>query len=412
MNDARDYPVVILNMHYTGLGLARALSAYTRRIHALGAQPSLFGNCSRFCQFARSPDTQREPEACRHFLLEFARGFEQRPLLFPTRDHDVHFIIRFRAELDAGYRIIAPPTETLATMLDKGRLYDTARRLSVPLPATCWIEDVADLASARMLRFPCIVKPVTASQWRREGVWEIVGRRKAVVMQDYAALEAFYRRLEPYDPRGMIQEYIDGPDSDLVVFGSYRNSSGRLAWFTGRKLLQYPAHSGTGVAVRACRIPAIIAQSKRLLEGLDYLGVSEIEYKYDRAARNYKLIEINTRHWDQHSIGADCGVDLSRVLYEDVVSERWLNTEQTEKSTTWIAEDSLLVSVLSNLRQRAYPWSTYAEALRAPRRLAVYAREDRRPALHLLHQTVSALGGRLRFGLRQSFTRRRSTTAE
>ena len=385
------WPVVILNMHYTGLAIARGLQdCGASPIYGLGADETLFGNCSRYCTYVPCPDTLTAPHECRDFLIRFSRQFEVRPLLFPTRDHDLQFVSKFYGELEERYHVVAAPPQMLQTVLNKASLYRVANELGIPYPATAWINSQADLERVKdELIFPVIVKPVYSTQWRRKEVWDLVGRQKAAVIQDYEDLRRFYARVEPADPMVHIQEFIPGPDADLVVFGSYVNAKSReTRYFTGRKLLQYPAQSGTGVAVQACPVPDIVEASRKLLTRLGYDGVSEIEYKLDRRNGNYVLIEMNPRFWDQHGLGAVAGVNLAECLFLDRTQGYIPEQQQNAKPITWIAEDSYLRSFLSNFKARSYPVSDFVRALRGETTLAVCERGDWRPAISLAMRFV------------------------
>ncbi|HXV77688.1 MAG TPA: hypothetical protein VD788_15345 [Candidatus Polarisedimenticolaceae bacterium] len=382
-------PVVILNMHYSGLGIARDLAGTGAAVHGLSFDPSFFGNYSKHCRFVVSPDTETQPEQCLDFLLDLASRCEQRPLLLVTRDHDIDFFLRFRSELDRVFVVPYPSSETLSLIMDKNRLFARARELGIRCPRECVVRSKEELVHNReRLVFPCIVKPVRASQWRQRAMWRIV-RRKVVKIDSYAELEAFYRTIEPHDPLVQIEEYIPGPDSDLVIFGSYRNpATGVLACFTARKLIQYPSGSGTGVAVQSRRITEIEGPSKKLLDGLGYFGISEIEYKRDGRDGSYALIEMNPRHWDQHSLGAASGVNLSRALYRDLLGEPPGEAVQADREVVWLAEEGYFRSLLSNLRGGLYPWSLYAAALRGRKVFAVFDRHDLKPIVHLLRTTA------------------------
>jgi predicted ATP-grasp superfamily ATP-dependent carboligase len=322
--------------------------------------------------------------------LRFAKKFTDRPLLFPTCDHDLNFIARFFDELSQYYRIVAPPPAILQSTLNKAQLYQIAQELSIPIPRTEWINSSAELETVKSsLVFPAIVKPIYASQWRKNGVWEHVGRRKAVVVHNYEELCKFYTHLERVDPILHVQEFIPGLDRNLFVFGSYINSnSGVLRYFTGHKVLQYPAHSGTGVVVRGLPIPDIVEPSVRLLQRLRFSGVSEIEYKYDERSRRYVLIEINPRHWDQHALGIACGVNLSRAAYLDALGHAVPEETQRPQPVTWIAEDGYLLSLLSNLRKPAYPFSDYVRAVFSRKAFAVFDRKDMRPTASLVKEIM------------------------
>ena len=94
-------PVVILNMHYTGLAIARGLQECgAAPVYGVGANETMFGNFSRYCKYVRCPDTEVAPDQCRDFLIKFSDQFDTRALLFPTRDLDLQFLSKYYAELE------------------------------------------------------------------------------------------------------------------------------------------------------------------------------------------------------------------------------------------------------------------------------------------------------------------------
>jgi len=396
-NSRHGLPVVILNMHYTGLAIARGLQdCGAAPIYGMGANETMFGNFSRYCKYVRCPDTGTAAEECRDFLKKFSDQFDTRPVLFPTRDHDLQFISKFYGELEERYILVAAPPQILQTILNKARLYSIAHELGIRYPATAWISSRADVEGLRdELLFPVIVKPVYTTQWRRKEVWEIVGQ-KAVIIRDYDELRRFYARIEPVDPVLHIQEFIPGTDANLVVFGSYVNPDSEvIRYFTARKLLQYPAQSGTGVAVQACPVPEIVEPSRKLLARLAYRGVSEIEYKYDRRSDSYALIEMNPRFWDQHGLGTAAGVNLAKCLFLDLTKGRAPEQFQNPEPVTWIAEEGYLVSFFSNLKDRSYPVGDFFRALKGRTTLAVFARGDWHPAVSMAARLIREIAKEL-----------------
>ncbi|MGI9305296.1 MAG: hypothetical protein ACR2RB_21715 [Gammaproteobacteria bacterium] len=382
--------VVIMNMHYSGLGIARSLAECTDEIHGLSFDDDFFGNYSRHCTFHRFPDSATAPDACKTFLLEFAERFAKKPLLLATRDHDINLILKFRTELGGRYILPYATDDVLAVVMNKTRLFEVAREVSIYCPQDAPIKSLGELQHCRdRLDFPAIVKPVAASQWRKDPVWDLVEKRKAQIFNNFQSLHDFYRKLHRYDPVITVQEYIPGPDTNLVIFGSYHNPQSDLTrYFTCRKLLQYPAHCGTGVALEASPIPEIVDISRKLLHRLNYYGVSEIEYKYDAQRDRYALIEINPRHWDQHALGTASGVNLSRAMYQDLTGQPVDPQTQTPKPVKWIADDNFLLSFTSNLRSRAYPLSRYRRAVTGTKMFAVLSLSDKRPALHLYRNVL------------------------
>jgi predicted ATP-grasp superfamily ATP-dependent carboligase len=276
----------------------------------------------------------------------------------------------------------------LESILNKANLYRVAGELDIPFPATAWIDTRADLERvSRELMFPVIAKPVYSTQWRKKEMWDLVGRQKAAVIDSFEELRRFHARIETIDPVMHVQEFVPGPDTDLVVFGSYMNArSGVSRYFTGRKVLQYPAGSGTGVAVAACPVADIVEPSRRLIERLGYSGVSEIEYKYDRRTGRYVLIEMNPRFWDQHCVGAAAGVNLAQCVYIEHTTGEVPEQIQSSTTVTWLADDGLLTSLVSSLRHKTHRPIDFLQALSGRSLPAVFDWKDMRPAFSLAAQ--------------------------
>jgi D-aspartate ligase len=392
----RERTVVVLNMHYTGLGVARALAKAPVRVIGTGAHRSFFGNVTRHAEYRASPDTANEPAATIEYLTTLAKSLGGRPLIVPTRDQDVEFLMRHRAAIDAHFEFIAPSNEILARILDKDALYQVADRIGVPHPMSFTVKTMDEMLALRdRMVYPCIVKPATASSWRRDDVWQLVGRTKAKVLQSWDEVLAFYRLIVDVAPEVQVQEFVAGGDDTLVVFGSYRSPRDRkIRFFTGRKLLQYPSGVGSGIAVECAPNPEIVDFSKRLLEALDYVGMSEIEYKWDAKSATYKLVEINPRHWDQHSVGLRCNANLTRALVDDL----WLGgageIRQSARPAVWIAEDRYLRGLWDSMHARNTDWRMHRRIWRAAWVPAILSFTDPRPFVSLLRTLASELRAR------------------
>jgi len=381
--------VVVLNMHYSGLGIARDLRGSGLRVLGLGSDDALSGRFTRFAETRWFPDTAREPEACVRFLVDLAAKLPGGALLLPTRDHDVALVLRHREVLERAFVLPYPSSDRLATIVDKDRFVAVAREIGIDCPLGWRIESRAELdAVLDEIPFPCIVKPVRSTQWRNSPIWKIT-RQKVVSVQDRGGLLDLYGRIEPYDGLVQIQEFVPGGDERLEVVGSYVNpDTGVFRYFTGHKLLQHPPRSGTGVAVRACRIPDLVDPARRLLLRLGYRGISEFEFKRHPDTGRRILIEMNPRHWDQHTLGTAVGVNLSRVLCDDLLGRPVPEAVQQERQVTWIADDEFAYAAIHNLSARQVPGRRFREALEGPVRMAVADLRDPVPGLHLAWTTA------------------------
>jgi predicted ATP-grasp superfamily ATP-dependent carboligase len=305
-------------------------------------------------------------------------------MLLPTRDQDIRFLDRHRSALNPYYDIPQPSGDRLDVIMNKHRLAEEARAAGIPTPLTVRVrsrEDARDAASR--FAYPVVAKAVYAQDWRAPGIADAVHRRKAVKIASAKELTRFYERVEPHHPDLLVQEWIDGPDDQCVVLGAYRGRGGRmLGWFTARKMLQYPPEFGLGCIVKLEPNPEVERLGKRLLEALSFEGTAEVEFKRHAPSGEYRLIEVNPRHWDQHALGLTCGVNLAWIAYRDhVLGDRVEPVSPDGRRGSWVSGSGLLGSLKEDLRYaRVKPWKCF-DLLRPGTRYAVWDRDDPGPFL-------------------------------
>jgi predicted ATP-grasp superfamily ATP-dependent carboligase len=213
-----------------------------------------------------------------------------------------------------------------------------------------------------LLEFPVVIKPRFAYEWRKKGVWEKVGERKAVLVDSFERFEKEYRKLAAVTSEVLVQEFIPGDDTDVVVCCCYIGRDGELlGHYTARKLIQSPPLLGTACIVELADIPELVDGSIRLLRAYGYAGMAEIEYKHDKRAGAYFLIEVNPRHWDQHELGTCAGINLTWSAYNDLTGRRLrpISPSYNRRKCRWIAERELALLLM----RAAYRW--IADLLRA-----------------------------------------------
>jgi predicted ATP-grasp superfamily ATP-dependent carboligase len=251
--------------------------------------------------------------------------------------------------------------------LDKLELFKIAKEHEIPVPATVVCNSIEDVAaqSAR-LRFPLVVKPRMAVQWRQKDAWQAVGARKAFLVRSAGGLCAEYARLASISPEVMIQEYVEGADCDIAVYCCFMDTQHEMqAYFTARKVRQSPSLFGTGCVVETISIPEIVSLARRLLQAVGYTGIAEVEFKHDASAGKWLLIEVNPRHWDQHEMGTHLGVNLSWIAYQDMIGCPSSRGPEAQPATPlkWIAETEALSLVLRNAYSQIHEKRRYFEVI-------------------------------------------------
>ena len=374
---------VVMNMFYTGLGIARSLGERGVRVIGLTSQHRVFGNFTRHAKVIFSPDSRNEPEALAAFLVRLGRDLGGRAIIYPTRDDDVVFLDRHRQELEPYFSPVIAGSEALEASLNKWNTFQAARRAGVATPGAWMVESAGDLErAARETRYPCVLKPLSAHHWRQGANWELVGARKAIGIASEAELRAEYLEIARADKRALVQEMVPGGDDCLLIAAGYMDRQGRwAAGFNTQKVVQIPEGFGTGCIVQCVDRPELFERTARLLAAIGYTGIAEVEYKWDAGDQEYKLIEINPRPWDQHRLGNACGVELMYLAYCDHAGLPIPETPRPVVGHKWIAEDAFVTAAIRSFGRSKPGLKTLLRLARGKRIYAIWSAGDPLPSI-------------------------------
>ena len=223
-----------------GLGLARALRGLGVPIYGLASNRD-----SPCCQSSVWSDIGSMDKDSEQGLLEALLKLatrHPRQVLFPAQDDDVDIISRNREVLSEHYRFVLPDHPTVQLLADKTVFAPWAQENRFPVPRTHVVSSPGELAAAlKDMTFPG--RP-QALRCGIKGGWMRGPKRHYRLDSPAAVANMPFRPFDVAD-RYVVQEWIEGDDSDVHFCLVYRDRSGReLAHQTGRKLVQWPVGTG------------------------------------------------------------------------------------------------------------------------------------------------------------------------
>jgi D-aspartate ligase len=350
---------LIMNLFYTGLGIARNLGIHDIPVISLVSKNESPGRFTKYGQVLACPDSKDNPRELCDFLLQLGPRLPTGSIIFPTRDADILFLDHYHEALKSHFVIPQPPSNILGTILNKQALANISGQFGVLSPRTFTVTSEESLLQIQgKIDFPSLIKPIRADEWRSPEVWCRVGRVKAICAESFEMLLREYRRISSLCPSVLVQSLVPGNEEDFYIFGAYFDRSSECRGsFTAQKVIQYPPGVGTGCMVRIVDRPEVADLGTRLLAGLKFSGIAEVEFKYNKAHREYRLIEINPRHWDQHRLGTLCGVNLSLIAYQDLCGEKPVPLHGRHPNAAWIAEADFARCLAGDLIKRRKPIS-------------------------------------------------------
>jgi predicted ATP-grasp superfamily ATP-dependent carboligase len=372
-----DHPAVVLTVSPTGLSVARSLAPRGVRVYGVDSLRREIGHYSRW--FVRDPRIAYLPvgAALLEGLLALAADQPRPPVLFVAGDPYIDFVAEHHVRLRE--RFLLPDSmrpEVCSVFLNKRTFYERCQALGVPMPRTFFpISDAAAEEAARALRYPAIVKPSLGHRFRRR-----LGGDKLVQAQGAAELLRWWRQFREWGGDSVLQEVIEGPESNIFVAAVYTDSQLECrSLFTARKNRQYPPMFGSGSYMEACWSDEIATLSVDLVRRLEYRGICGTEFKWDPRDEAWKLIEVNPRPTLWFALTRAAGVDVVWDAYCDLTGQpNPVHVGCQTDGVRWQLLVRDVVSALHFLRRGELPWREFFRTVVDPRNKeeAVLSRRD------------------------------------
>ena len=378
---------VVLSLFDTGLAAIRALGRAGVPVLGLDSDPQMPGFKSRYCTAKVCPDAIAQPDELAQFLLTQGKRLGHRGILFPTSDAYVLFVSRYQEQLRQCFDVALPPAALVEGILNKRTQYDLAARQGVPFPATFYPQSQQGLVAIQNdIPYPACIKPYYAHLWGR------YFDSKGVRVDSPQELVAAFEHIWPTGLQAMVQSVIPGPASSNYEISFYIGQQGDLlALFTVQKLRQYPPQFGVGTLVQSVHHPELFPLMRRLLDGLDYRGFGNLEFKLDPRDGQLKLIELNARLWQQSDQAAACGINFPLIQYLDLTGQFPCPQTDFPDGVRWVDPMADFQSFWHFYRKGEMSAWEWLQSWQSARAFAVFARDDWRPALASLDYGLKLL---------------------
>jgi D-aspartate ligase len=360
----------------TGLQTARILARRGVPVVAIASDLTHF--CCRTRVVERLLQADTASEALIQALERLGPQLKYRAVLFPCTDSSVLMVARHRERLAPWFHVVLPDTDVLETLQDKVRFAAFAERIGLPVPRTALLHDRADAErAAGELAFPCILKPPLKTP-----LWEQNSSAKVHMVVSGEELLQVYDRCSSWADVLMVQEWIEGGDSELYSCNCYFNQQSEpVVTFVARKLRQWPPRTGTSCLGEECRNDTVLDLTVRLFREAGYYGLGYLEVKRDVRTGKHYVIEANVgRPTGRSAIAEAGGVDLLYAKYCDALELPLpTNLEQRYGAAKWIFWRQDIRSAWYYWRQGELSLREWAHSWRGEKATAVFSWSDPAP---------------------------------
>ena len=313
---------------------ARILAAHDIPVIGIAGNPKNALSKTNVCrEIIFAPTAQVELIS---YLVQIGLRLVEKAVLFPCEDSNVSLVSQHRLQLERYYHVLLPEQDVVEMLMDKVRFNSFAEENELPIPRTFLIENKIDIKrAAQKLTYPCVLKPRDSAAWK----WEHETIFKAFKIYDTDELIATHNHYQRWTDCFIVQEWIEGDDSDLYSCNCYFDKNSKpLVTFVARKLRQWPPETGISCMGEEVRNDLVLDQTLRLFRSVNYRGLGYLEMKRDKRTGEYFIVEPNIgRPTGRSAIAEAGGVELLHTAYCDALGLPLPeNRKQTYQGVKWI----------------------------------------------------------------------------
>jgi D-aspartate ligase len=324
-------------------------------------------------------------------------------ILLPVDDVAAVTVDSHQEKLSEHFRLPLAPAGVRRRLASKRELHLLCVELGLPSPDSRFPTSEAELErEAAALGYPLILK--------RSDPWlpprDAFAPSVAIAYNARQAREAYEAMESDVAPQIMLQEYIPGGPESVWMFNGYFGAAAScLCAFTGRKLRQRGSGTGPTTLGECLPNPAVETNARRLLQELDYRGIVDMGFRFDRRDGLYKLLDVNPRLGSTFRLFAgSAGIDVVRAMHLDLTGRPVL-ASRAIPGRRWIDDRSDPVSAARMIRRGELTPSEWARSLRGVNEAAWWAADDPAPFAAMFGQSGPAawrmLAGRRLAGRRR-----------
>jgi D-aspartate ligase len=373
-------PVLALKAHHGTLGLARSLGRLGVPVHVVHSDPAHPALRSRYVTGAYAWDFAGAPAARTvERLLELGRGLRLGApvVLVPTSDDTAELVAEHAGVLRAAFRFQENQPELVSGLSNKRSLHALALRHGIPTADTTFPQSLDDVCRfAEGAGFPVMLKASDGLRLQAR-----TGKKMVIVRTPAELLEQYQRLEDPAAPNLMLQEYIPGGDDTIWMFNGYFDARSECVFgVTGKKLRQFPVHTGATSLGICLENPTVRDLTCRFMKAIGYRGILDIGFRYDARDGGYKLLDPNPRIGQTFRLFVSReGMDVARYLYLDLTGQR-LPPGTPVEGRKWVVEDWDLESSLDYRREGALSLAEWVGSFEGVEEGAWFAWDDAAPA--------------------------------
>lgn len=378
-------PKINFNLHFAvyigidtmpGLQASRILSRKGVPVIGIAGDPTNHGCLTNTCY--KIVYTNRENEELITTLIDIGKNLKRKAVLYTGQEKDVLIVSRNRDKLKNYYHFIFTEQDVIEMLIDKIAFYKYCIKEDLPIPKTFFLDRLEDVEKAAdELNYPAILKPNY-----RSPKWVEHTTIKAFKIHDKHELINIYKKYKQWGDGFVVQEWIEGPDSNHYTCNCYFNQDSKpLVTFVSKKIRQWPPQVGQGCISVESKNDIVLNETLRLFKRLNFKGLCYLDMKIDERTGKYLIVEPNiSRLTGRAPLAEASGVELTYTMYCDLAGlELPENVVQKYGNVKWIHIRRDLQASYIYWRDKQLTFNDWFKSWRGKKTYAIFDWKDPLP---------------------------------
>lgn len=328
-----NFTLLIVGMDANAYYMARCYHELTKKkAYLIGKNPIWFTQYSKIVNTSYYENIWDEQEFIKILSEFYEKHKNEKILLVSATENYIELISKNKEKLKDKFYFNYSDLNVIETLSNKELFYKKYMDNGIiELPKTVYYNISKDNNLEINFSYPVIIKAANVVSYRK---LHFTGQNKIYKVNTKEELENVIITIKNggYLDTLIIQEYIEGDDSNLFDSVIYADTKGKVKRITLAQIgLQ--EHKKDLVGNAAVLINGynqfddknIIERIRQLSEYIGITGFAEFDLKYDKKSNDYKLLEINPRQGRSSYYLTSIGCNLVEILKKDLIDKEPLD---------------------------------------------------------------------------------------
>ncbi len=249
------------------------------------------------------PDLNEEDEFI-EALTVFLKRRDDIAYIFPTDNTSISLLARNFDQVSSICGILMASPLATEICQDKGKAYELACELNIPLPETSIVRNFTDINSQiDRIGFPFILKPRTSCR-------PLYGK-KCIICNSPDDFNKYFPKWPEKHHELVLQRKASGQRHNCM----FTSVKGEMVSYFENKAIRTETYDYTGYAVESVSVrptSKLKYYCELLTHKLAYTGIGFVQFHVDKEDGSSCFLEFNPRMGGSHALPYFCGVDFPK----------------------------------------------------------------------------------------------------